>query len=356
MRILSRYVVWQFIKLFVGFLIAAPVLFVIMDITEKLDEYLNEGLTWPQVLMVELYEMPQYILWSFPIAALIATVFTVNGLARHSELVAAKAGGVSFHRLLMPIVAMAVLLTVGAFGVTELVPMAKTAQKEVRGGEPSTGFGFRNDFVYRAANGRIYAIRRLDTETNQIHGLTVEREGSKDVAAVHIVAEQANWQPEEGWTFYNGYVRYYWDQDRERSLRFATMQAPSFRETPEQLLARPREPEEMGYQELGSFIEVLERSGGRPLKLMVERAQKISLPVATLIIVLFAAPLAMSSHRGGAAYGVGVSLGITILYLMLFKVAGAAGEAGAITPIVAAWLPNAIFLLASGVLLARVKT
>ena len=89
---------------------------------------------------------------------------------------------------------------------------------------------------------------------------------------------------------------------------------------------------------------------------MVERAQKLAIPVAALVIILFAAPLANSGPRGGAAYGVGVSLGITIVYLMLFKVAGAAGSSGAIPPRLAAWLPNVVFSVASVVLIRRVRT
>jgi lipopolysaccharide export system permease protein len=88
----------------------------------------------------------------------------------------------------------------------------------------------------------------------------------------------------------------------------------------------------------------------------VERAQKRAIPVAALVIVLFGAPLASSAPRGGAAYGIGVSLAVTILYLMLFKVAGAAGNTGALPPQVAAWLPNVVFGLAAVVLLARVRT
>ena len=112
----------------------------------------------------------------------------------------------------------------------------------------------------------------------------------------------------------------------------------------------------MRYNELSEFIEVLQRSGSDPLKLMVERAQKIAIPVATLIIVLFGAPLANSTQRGGAAYGIGISLGITVIYLMLFRIFGAAGAAGTIPPTVAAWLPNGLLLIASLILTIRVKT
>jgi lipopolysaccharide export system permease protein len=89
---------------------------------------------------------------------------------------------------------------------------------------------------------------------------------------------------------------------------------------------------------------------------MFEQAEKIVIPVATFIIILFGAPLANSSHRGGPAYGIGVSLGITMVYLVLFRVADAVGTAGIVNPWLAAWLPNGLFLLGAMVLMARVRT
>jgi lipopolysaccharide export system permease protein len=112
----------------------------------------------------------------------------------------------------------------------------------------------------------------------------------------------------------------------------------------------------MRFAEMGRFIRALERSGGTPYELMFQQAEKIVIPIATFIIILFGAPLANSSHRGGPAYGIGISLGITMVYLVLFRVADAVGTAGILNPWVAAWVPNGIFLLGAIVLMARVRT
>ena len=114
--------------------------------------------------------------------------------------------------------------------------------------------------------------------------------------------------------------------------------------------------QEMGYRELGQYIVILRHSGGKPFRLMVQQAQKIAIPVATLIIVLFGAPLANSSPRGGTAWGIGISLGITILYMMLFKLSGGLANGGSIPPILGAWFPNVLFLTAAVWLQLKVET
>ncbi len=74
------------------------------------------------------------------------------------------------------------------------------------------------------------------------------------------------------------------------------------------------------------------------------------------MVLLFGAPLATSNKRGGTAYGIGLSLGTVIVYILMLKISGAVGEAGAMPPLAAAWLPNVVFFGAALVLLARVRT
>jgi len=88
----------------------------------------------------------------------------------------------------------------------------------------------------------------------------------------------------------------------------------------------------------------------------VDRALKIALPVTCLVIALFGAPLAVTSPRQGAAIGIAISLGTTVVFLSLIQLSRAVGVTGIVDPVLAAWTPNAIFLVASLWLLSRVRT
>ena len=356
MRILDRYVTREFLRLFLLFALASPLMFVIFDITDNLDRHLRRGIPPAQVALSYVYQLPLFILYAFPVAALIATIFTINNMARYSELTAAKAGGISFYRLIAPLPLLGVLLAGGALVLSEVVPVANRLRSEILGhrGRMRTA---RTDFVYRTTDGLVFAIRRLDVESREIRGISMEREGDETrVPTVHATAELAIYEPGRGWVLHDGYVRWLFGSDVERTFKFQSMRPRGFQETPEQLLAQPKDPEEMRYRELAHFIDIIERSGGRPLALRVDLAQKIAIPMATLIIVLFAAPLATSAQRGGPAYGIGIALGVTLVYLMLFRIAGAAGATGNLPPVLAAWLPNLVFAIGAGILLYRART
>jgi lipopolysaccharide export system permease protein len=112
----------------------------------------------------------------------------------------------------------------------------------------------------------------------------------------------------------------------------------------------------MRFAELTRFIRALERSGGDANVLRVERALKIAIPITCLVIALFGAPLATSTQRGGTAYGIGVSLATTIIFLLMIQLTKAVGGKALISPDVAAWLPNTMFAVMGLVLLVRVRT
>ena len=139
-------------------------------------------------------------------------------------------------------------------------------------------------------------------------------------------------------------------------MTFDSLRDKPLTEPPKTLHANQKAPDEMGYVDLGNFITAMERSGTDVNQLRVERMLKIAIPATCIIIMLFGAPLATSSKRGGAAYGVGVSLGTTVIFLMLVQLTQAIGGKGLVNPELAAWLPGMLFLAVGAALLARVRT
>jgi lipopolysaccharide export system permease protein len=100
----------------------------------------------------------------------------------------------------------------------------------------------------------------------------------------------------------------------------------------------------------------MERSGADVNGLKVERMLKLVIPVTCVIIFMFGAPLATSSQRGGTAYGVGLSLATTLIFLVMIQLTRGIGGHGEIPPVVAAWLPSILFGVVGAVLLTRVRT
>jgi len=355
MRILDRLIAVTFLRNFALCLLAAPPLFILGDITDNLADYLDRGLTRFEVAQAYFFQMPLFLQWSFPIAGLIASVFTIHGMTTHREVVAAKAGGVSFHRLVAPLVVLGFLLTGVALGLTELIPRGNRISAQIlRDEDPRRRF--RNDFVYQSESGLTWQISRLVVGDDRMSGILIEHPPTEESPGLHVLAETATWDSISGWTFERGYLRTLASDSSEYSVEFERMRMAGIVERPDELLETPREPDEMTYKEIDRLAGIIERTGGNTSELLVKREQKLSIPVATLVVLLFGIPLATSSKRGGAAFGIGLSLGTVILYLLMLKVSAALGEAGTLQPLAAAWIPNGLFFVSGIVLLARVRT
>ena len=355
MRILDRLVIKNFLMLFCLFLLCAPPLFVLGDLAEHLDDYIDRGLSLGEVSMSYVYMYPLFIQWCFPIAALLGAVFTVHWMTKHREIVAAKAGGISFHRLVAPLLIAGVLLTGVALALTEVVPRTNKISAQILRSE-APGRSWRSDFVYRSEEGVSWQVNRLTASDGRMTDVVIERPVTDDRNGLHLIAEGARFQAEDGWILAQGFMRTLSGDSAETTIEFDRLMMADLVERPEELLEVPPEPDEMTYAEINHMAAIIQRTGGNANALLVKREQKISIPVTTLIIILFGAPLATSSKRGGAAFGIGLSLATVLLFMMLLRVAGALGEAGAVSPLAAAWIPNMVFALTGLILMIRVRT
>lgn len=356
MRILDRLVVSTFLKLFLAFLISAPLLFILGDATENLDRYLSQGVSFRNALVSYMYEYPKFFFWSFPIAGMLATVFTIHPMTTNREIMAAKAGGVSFYRLMAPLVVMGVVLTGVGLALAEVAPRATRIAGELRG-DREIGQAWRSDFVYITEAGESLSARRLTVDDGRMVGVSLRRlPTDPDAPTTFIQAEMAQWREGRGWLFEGGVSRRFYSDERESTVGFQSALIRSLTERPEELLEVARDEDEMTYSELKSFGDRLLRSGGSVGRTYTKMEERLAIPAATLVIILFGAPLATSSRRGGTAFGVGLSLATTIAYLALLRFSQNLGYAGSLDPRVASWLPNVVFFLAGLALLKRVRT
>ena len=162
MRILDRYVSRQFLKIFLICVLGVPFLFEVIDLTDRLDNFLSDGVGQAQVAAYYFYQLPYQMMLAFPIACLLAAVFTVSRMTRHFEVAAAKAGGISFYRLVAPMLVLGMGISVLALSLSDLVPEANRRAAEAIDNDEEREFDVRLNFVYRGDEGRYYFVRRLD--------------------------------------------------------------------------------------------------------------------------------------------------------------------------------------------------
>jgi lipopolysaccharide export system permease protein len=358
LRPLDRYVLAEFLKIFAATALGFPFLVIVIDITESLQKYLLRHVPPLDIAKAYVFGVPETMFQVLPAAVLFATVFSIGGFTRHSEISAAKASGISFYRFIAPIALGAAFAMVLDLFVGAAMPIAN-AKRDVLLREKQSGDAvMRSNFTFATGDGRVYKVASADASTGSLDRIEIDRKGTgwPDFPTYVIFARNGKWTPRKGWMLKNGVMHVLTGDSSNITVTFDSLRDRHLTEPPKNLLANQKAPEEMGYTDLGVFIASMERSGTDVNQLRVERMLKIAIPATCLIIMLFGAPLATSNQRGGAAYGVGVSLGTTVIFLMLVQLTQAVGGKGIVNPEVAAWLPGILFLTIGGSLLARVRT
>jgi lipopolysaccharide export system permease protein len=356
-RILDRYLLREWIRIFLVAALAFPLVVMLIDLAEKLDVYLVRDLTWQAIALAYLCSLPERIFQILPAAVLFATVFSLGNMARHSELTAAKASGRSAHRAIVPVVVASLLASLLAVAVGELAPPATRRQLELLGELERREQNVRYQFVYRAEDGWMYIVRELNVPRDFMREIVLEREGTgPEYPTIGITSTRADYDSAQGWMLRAGRYRVIGDPGTEVSVAFDSMRMRNLVERPADLLAEPKKPEEMGYAELRRYADALERSGGDGRPLRVDLALKLAVPFTCIIITVFAAPLMVSAPRTGNAYGVAISLVTAIVFLVLVQLSRTIGIGGLVPPTTAAWLPNIAFGVMGLYLLKRAPT
>jgi lipopolysaccharide export system permease protein len=356
-RALDRYVFVEFWKIFVTTAIGFPILVNIIDLTDNLDKYLGQHLSVGRIALSYVYWLPDSMFMVLPAAVLFATVFAIGALTRHSEITAAKASGISFYRFIAPIFAGAVIATVLGLILGELAPVTNRKRLDILQADRNSISSDRYNFAYSADRGRVYKIGALHLLQPSIEGMVIERKGNgPDYPSYVITANGARYTAKRGWVMTKGAMHIIPDSLNNITISFDSAVDRHFTEPPKQLTLSQKAPTDMGFRELGRFITSMERSGAEVNELRVERMLKLAIPITCIVILLFGAPLATSTQRGGAAYGVGLSLATTVIFLMLIQLTKGIGGKGMIPADLAAWLPSIIFGVVGAILFARVRT
>lgn len=353
---LDRNVAFEFLRIFVVTLLGFPLLVSLIDLVDNLRKYTANKVPMMNVAWSYYYMLPDTMFMVLPAATLFATVFSIGTFTRYSEITAAKASGISFYRFIMPIIAMSFIAMGLGLAVGEAAPPANAKRAQLLKGRSSSSDAERFNFAFASANGRVYRVYTLSVPGKYMERVEIEQRRSAQQPGVLISAEQADYNDARGWRLRNGVMHVTPNDSVDAVIAFDSLYDRALRETPQELRASDKAPTEMTFEQLTHFIGALEKSGADVASHKVDRMLKIAIPVTCVIIALFGAPLATSSQRGGAAYGVAVSLGTTILFLLLIQLTKAIGGHGLVTPDLAAWLPNILVGTLALILLVRVRT
>jgi lipopolysaccharide export system permease protein len=320
------------------------------------------GAGLPQVAMLLLYRLPYLMVFTIPIALLLAVLVVFLRLSGDSELTAARAAGLSLYQLLPAPMTVALAAFVacaalslyakpwGSFGFKRVLFELTRQQVDLAFEEQAFVDGFKDMVVY---TGRIPAKGRLEDVF-----ISDEREGATPNA---VLAQRGRIlsDPDRGLIvlrLLNGTIfRVSPDLKSAEALRFQTYDlsmAFGQLEGPYRILSRTRS--DKGFGELLADMRAATATSKERKEALAEVHRRLALPFACLVLALIAVPLGATS-RLERGWGIAFGLGVYILYYLLWSGAWSMVETGWL-PAWGIWLPNLLVgLLAWGLLIGAAR-
>lgn len=295
------------------------------------------------------YLLPPVLLFVVPAAFLLAVLVAFGRLSTDSEMIAMRAGGVSLWQLLPPVLMLGIfasLLTAGMAAYGE--PWGRSQIKSFifkLGETKAAGLvqprTFNDDFF-----GLVIYADAVDAQESRLENvfLADERDPKKRFA-VHarqglVIADPT--RQSIVLRLVDGTVDHV-GAPGEPVTR-VTFERMDYNILPETTVELPgKDPYEMYPDELYAFLLAKgEKAKGRD---WMAFHKKFAYPISALLMGILGMALGINDPRHGKGRGYIYGLGVMVLYYLLVRFGDGFGERRVIPPLIAAWLPNAVFLV-----------
>ncbi len=360
MKILDRYLIKQFVLTIVFGLLAFTLIFVVIDMMENLDDFIDQNVSMDIILNYYLVFSPEIVKLITPIAVLFAALFTAGKAANLSEITAIKASGVSLFRFMIPF--LITTLFVCAFSIYfagYVVPHANTVKVNLERKYLNRGFVFTgSNIFFKDSPSRIINIAYFDNSQNQAHRVGIQEFDIADPTIMISRVDAAKMTYDttsRSWVAENGVKRFF-SAEKESADYFNQLTFTDLNFHPEDLASKQQKPEEMNLDDLKKLIGSQIREGTDPKGTLIEYYSRFSFSMSSIVVVLFGIPLAAAKRkRGGLAVQIGINILVTFIYLVFMKISQAFGKNGAIDPMLTAWFANLLFIAAALINLPRIR-
>ena len=303
--------------------------------------------------------IPEIIRLISPLALFLSCVYLTGKLSQTMQITALQTGGISLFRLLLPYVFVALLVTgMMVWFNGWIVPVTNQTVLEYDGKylKDAPKQVDINDIHRQNSPGSIVTVKYFERRTNTAHTVSLQRFDNAHRLIERIDANKMTWQDSlETWRLPDAVVRTF-DEDGNEVRRVVDQLDTLLLVFPRDLARTERDIESMTIPVAKAYVEALERSGagniGRPL---VGYYTKYSYPLANLVVVLIALPLAAVRRRGGQAVQIGLGLFMAFAYLAAQKLTEPFGYTGELDPILTAFVPHLLFFLIAVLMLMRAR-
>jgi lipopolysaccharide export system permease protein len=302
-------------------------------------------------LLVFVWSLPADIVLVIPMALLLGTLLAMQRLSGESEITALKASGVTFARIVAPLLAVGIVMSFVTYFLQEqVVPFANDQLTEIENDVINHVSAFNRDLTVSAplpGGGRQVTIATAYEPHSRalLHVTLIQYDNHNNPRQI-IFADRAEFTANR-WTLQNSSV-YRFNPDG------TTLAEPNIPQQEVEIGQRPtdlskrmsnNDPENMSRAEIAEIVRSGQLTENERRKYVTTYQEKLARPFACFVFILIAIPFGVRPMRssGSTSLGFGLSLAIVFVYYVVLTICSFAGEAMIAFAALWAWVPNILF-------------
>lgn len=282
----------------------------------------------------------------------VTVIFFTSKMASNSEIIAILSGGVSFHRLMVPYMVAASMITALSLSLNiyviptankERIEFEKKYMKEKPKPAP-------RNIHYQLTPGQFVYAESFSSWNNTAYKFTIENvKDSKLVSK--ISAETAVYDTlRKCWTL-NKYVVRDYNDDLTDNVRTGRKLDTIIPLSERDFYFSESVVTALTYDELNEMIRIQSMRGDGNVKFaLIEKNTRIALPFSAFILTIMGVSLSSRKRRGGIGWNLALGIGLAFTYILFMRFSQMFVHTDTLSPAVALWLPNIVFAVIAMVL------
>lgn len=346
---LDRYIIVKFLSTYIFLITIIITIAIIFDFNERIDKFTQSHVSMQKVIFdYYLNFIPYFVNLFSPLFVFIAVIFFTTKLADNSEIIAMKAAGMSFRRLLRPYMFSAALIAICTFVLgAYVIPRGNVAK-----------VNFENTYIKKkrstivenvqlqVAPGVVAYISNFDNETKRGFGFSLDKfQGKKIVSRLTATTIQYDTLADNKyhWTLQQYNIREF--KGLREVIKSGIKIDSTIQMEPSDFFYINNQQETMTLPALREFVKRQNERGASGVSAFeVEYHKRFASPFAAFILTLIGAALSSQKRKGGMGTSIGIGLALSFSYILLQTVSATFATNAGWPPMLAVWIPNILFV------------
>ena len=350
LTIIDRYIIKKFLGTFFFALILIICIAVIFDLAEKIDDFMEKKATITGIIFVYYFNfIPYFAVLFSSLFTFISVIFFTSKMAYNTEIIAILNSGMSFRRLMYPYLLSAAFISTFSFMLSNYV--LPTSNKKRLAFEEiyvrSHPYDYTKHNIHKQVEDGVFIyMKNFTNSTETGWQFSMEKYDGKKLVS-KLMADRVAWDSiKHKWRAYNVYIRDI-NGMREKLTKKDHVDT-TFHIGPEEFKRRDNFVDAMSLGELSRYIKTLKMQGSDNLSTYIIEAEKRkAYPFSTFILTMIGVTLSTRKVRGGIGVHIGTGLALSFAYILFMQFSSQFAINGALSPLLAAWIPNIIFTIIS---------